>query len=128
MRSVIKKYIHKKSFLVFDGWKASEKAVKDLGYQYAPPVNHTTGWRDVCTGFHSNDIECENAKAKGCVRKRYKKLDFHMTEEEVEKKLVTDSLLLHEYQFYVNVSTDMKDIFWWLAATDGGKSKKYIVK
>ncbi len=136
MAKVIKTHIKPKSFLVFDGWQQSAIAVKKLGYKHAPPVNHTTGWRDVVTGFHSNDIESENARLKRVVRKRYSTLDFHMNaykasgdaDNEGAAEVITDSLLLHEYQFYMNIGSGFDEIMHWLALVDGSKSSKYIVK
>ena len=45
--------VAKGSFLVHDKRLASVKAVKSiesLGYWHAPPVNHSSGWRDAATG------------------------------------------------------------------------------
>ena len=36
MKRVIKTFIKPKSFLVFDGWKSTKKAVVRLGYKHAP--------------------------------------------------------------------------------------------
>ena len=63
--------ISNKAFLVHDAWTASTAAIKSMGYKAAPPVNHSVGWRDNSTGFHSNDIESEFSRLKNLVRERY---------------------------------------------------------
>jgi len=95
------------SFLVFDGWVATRSAVRQLGYDCAPPVIHETAYRDVKTGFHTNDVESENARLKGWSRKRYGRLNI--TVEEMD-----------EYVFYVNVGGQMRDVMRGLAYSNGG--------
>ena len=56
IRSVLQERVAKGSFLVFDKWRSTVAAVKQLGYKSAPPVDHSSGFRDQDTGFHSNDI------------------------------------------------------------------------
>ena len=120
MSAVIKKRIRKGSFLVFDGWRSSKFAVQRLGYRHAPPVVHDKGWRDIETGFHSNDVESENARFKLWVRNRYSKLLLSMSEasvtqrgdvegEEPDAPAPAISIRdLSEYAFYVNVGNAME--------------------
>ena len=82
---------------MFDQWKSTKAAAKKLGYEYAPPINHSLEFRDRQTGFHSNDIESENNRLKHWSRVRYSKLS--LTE-----------LDLHEYAYYINVGSSMKDV------------------
>ena len=97
--TVIKKHIKSKTFLVFDKWQGTVKAVKDLGYKSAPPINLSKGFRDRQTGFHSNDVESENNRMKRFLRKRYGKLCLGRY-----KNLSNDTVLdLYEYVFRVNV-------------------------
>jgi hypothetical protein len=93
----MREYIHKGSKLIFDGWRASESAAKELGFAYAPPVVHEVCWRDVQNGWHSNDIESEFSRLKTWSRRRYGKLSI-------------TELDLHEYTFYVNAGNDMSTI------------------
>ena len=90
------------SFLVYDKWAATIAAVRQLGYAHSPPVDHSKGFRDRSTGFHSNDIESENARFKAWSRKRYGKLQL-------------EELDLCEYAFYVNVSNAFDDVLSALA-------------
>lgn len=71
MKQAILSCISKKGFVVHDSWKASTTAIADLGFSAAPPVNHSVGWRDTNTGFHSNDIESEFSRLKNMVRERH---------------------------------------------------------
>eukprot|EP00439_Symbiodinium_sp_Y106_P087449 s33_g54.t2 len=95
------------SFLVFDGWRATEKAVNSLGYTYAPPVKHEKHFRDPSTGFHTNDAESENNRLKKWSRTRYGKLQLNASE-------------MDEYVFYVNVGSSLCDVFHGLAMANGG--------
>jgi len=89
--------IHKGSKLVFDGWLSSKSAAKKLGYDFVKPINHKVEFRDRVTGFHSNDIESENNKLKHWSRVRH-------------SRLILNELDLHEYAYYVNVGSSMKDV------------------
>ena len=127
MRNTIKQLIMQKSFLVFDGWKSSEAAVKSLGFRCAPPVKHDNGWRDRKTGFHSNDCESENDRLKLWLRARYTRLKLTFKavldgdgcdagaagdspEEAGDEELAVEPLDLYEYAYYVNVGKAMSDI------------------
>ena len=90
--------IKKGSFLVFDKWGGTVKAVKELGFKHAPPVNHSKEFRDRATGFHSNDIESENQRLKHWSRIRY-------------GRLMLSELDVHEYAYYVNVGHTMHLVF-----------------
>jgi hypothetical protein len=125
MATVVHKHVKKGSFLIFDGWKASKKAVEDLGYRHAPPVNHSVGYRDQSTGFHSNDIESENARLKTWLRTRYTKLRIDIadvgpqsaTQEENRGAYSRD---LHEYCYYVNIGNTFTMAMKGVAAAAGG--------
>ena len=83
-----------------------------MGYKAAPPVNHSVGWRDNSTGFHSNDIESEFSRLKNLVRERYGRLSFQATlgtsgPEEDEELDLGD---LYEYAFRVNVGSSFEDV------------------
>ena len=107
IKDTIKTYIKPQSKLVFDKWSATVSAVRALGYEHAPPVNHTVGWRDYETGFHTNDVESENNRIKGFVRRRY-------------GKLVVKELDLFEYTFQVNQGSSFKVLMDGLAVANGG--------
>ena len=135
MRNVIQSHIKKKTFLVFDGWKSSTAAVKQLGYRHAPAVNHTTGWRDRVTGFHSNDVESENARFKTWLRCRYTRLKGIITDK-VEADVEDDNIYedkevelldLYEYCHYINLGDTMKDIAFALASQDGGCERRHYL-
>ena len=114
MAAVIKQRVKKRSFLVFDGWKSSEAAVKRLGFRYAPPVDHSSGWRDRSTGFHSNDIESENSRMKIWLRARYSNMPLldaaasdavwaaDRESAPCEEELIMPLPDLAEYAHYVN--------------------------
>ena len=132
MKAVIASRIKKKSFLIFDGWKSSEAAVRQLGYRHAPPVNHTLGWRDTATGFHSNDIESENSRLKNFLRNRYSKLLIQETrcvaaaEDSTEVKDI-EVLDLFEYAYYTNIGDTMSKVMHGVAAAGGGSAKSFRV-
>ena len=132
MEAVIKKHIKPKSFLVFDGWKSSKRATTNLGVRCAPPVNHSLGWRDAATGFHSNDVESENARLKLWLRARYTKLQLNFTtalrpegQEDADRvlKVDFDCLDVYEYCHYVNVGASMSDVMSTIAVAGGGASR-----
>jgi transposase-like protein len=116
MAPVIKRHIKAKSFCIFDGWRTSKRAALDLGYRFAPPVNHSQGWRDRATGYHSNDIESENSRFKSWLRARYTKLRLALTacteggDDEVDEVKSMDALDLYEYVHYVNIGGAMSDV------------------
>ena len=107
LRSTLQGCVRKRTFLVFDGWHATNQAVQDLGYDCADPVVHEDGWRDTKTGFHTNDVESENQRVKGWSRKRYGRLNINSHE-------------MDEYIFYTNVGTDMVAVMKGLAYANGG--------
>ena len=111
MANVTKAHIKPKSFLVFDGWKASRAASERLGYRYAPPVSHSLAWRDISTGFHCNDAESENRRLKTWLRARYTKL--RLTVAGSDDADVPDpgfALDLYEYTYYANVGNSVGDV------------------
>ena len=83
--------------MVSDKWTSTVKAVREMGYNAPPAINHGIEFRDRETGFHANDIESENARLKAWSRHRYSRL--HLSE-----------LDLHEYSFYVNNGSTMTTI------------------
>ena len=107
IKATVQKHVAKGSFLVFDGWRATEKAVNSLGYKYAPPVKHEKHFRDPSTGFRTNDAESENNRLKKWSRTRYGKLQLNVSE-------------MDEYVFDVNVGSSMCDVFHGLAMANGG--------
>ena len=68
---------------------------------------HKEGYRDVHTGFHTNDAESENSRLKDASRARYGHL--RLTEDE-----------LAEYAFYVNIGSSMPNVLRGLAVSGGG--------
>ena len=106
--------VRKNSFLVHDGWTSTQAAVEQLGYKHAPAVKHDEGYRDVETGFHTNDAESENSRVKGWNRHRYGKL--MVTKEEMD-----------EYVFYVNVGEGIGDVMKGLAYANGGVVKNDLL-
>ena len=108
IQDTIKAKIRKGAFLIFDKWLSSVSAVKKLGYRHALPVNPTAGWRDSETGYHSNDIESENARVKGWARKVY-------------GKLILTELDLFEYQWSVNTGGGFTELMNAFAFSNGGK-------
>ena len=98
-------HVRKGSFLVYDGWTGTNKAVEELGYKHAPPVIHETSYRDTATGFHTNDAESENNRVKKWSRLRY-------------GKLILDTFEMDEYIFYVNAGGGMCDVLKGLAMSN----------
>ena len=78
-------------------------ATKSLGYDHAPPVNHSSGFRERTQGFHSNDIESEFNRLKRFVRGRYGVLS-KVTEDNIWGLKAGE---IYEYQFYNNVGNSM---------------------
>ena len=91
---------------MFDGWKATEAAVRSLGFEYAPPVIHEDGYRDVDTGFHTNDAESENKRLKTWSRSRFGKLHLQLSDT-------------NEYIFYINIGKDHDSVMKGLAYANG---------
>ena len=114
IQATVQSKVAKGSFLIFDGWLATEKAVKSLGYRYAPPVKHEKHFRDPNTGFHTNDAESENSRLKRWSRQRYGKLQLNEHE-------------LDEYVFYVNVATSAHGVLHGLAMSNGGVCKNDLL-
>ena len=118
-------YIDKGSFLIFDEWKSSKAAVERLGYRHAPPVNHSMAWRDVETGFHSNDVESENARLKSWLRAH---LHISVTDREDpdDASLFSHSFSrdMNEYCFDVSVGKSFRDAMRGLAVAAGGSFTK----
>jgi hypothetical protein len=107
--------------------------VGDLGYRHAPPVNHSVGYRDQSTGFHSNDFESENARLKTRLRTRYTKLRIDIadvgpqsaTQEEnrgaySQENRGAYSRDLREYCYYVNIGNTFAMAMKGVAAAAGG--------
>ena len=117
--------------LVFDGWRASKAAVTRLGFRHAPPVDHTAGWRESATGYHSNDIESENSRLKGFLRCRYLKLLVTPTPrlsddgdaDDVPEE--SDLLDVFEYVHYVNIGDSMARVMASVALAGGGEAPRY---
>ena len=109
MKAAIQSCISPKAFVVHDKWKASSPALAQLGFKAAPPVNHSRGWRDRATGFHSNDIESEFSRLKRAVRERYGRLSFQSQGQEDDTAEAIDAGDLFEYAFKVNVGDSFFD-------------------
>ena len=107
IKATVQKHVAKGSFLVFDGWRATEKAVNSLCYKSAPPVKCEKHFRDPSTGFHTSDAESENNRLKLWFRTRYGELQLNASE-------------MDEYVFYVNVGSSKCDVFHGLAMANGG--------
>ncbi|CAK0792968.1 unnamed protein product [Prorocentrum cordatum] len=85
---------------------SARSALGKLGFESPPAVVHEGNqYRDKKTGFHTNDVESENARAKGWSRKRCGHL--HLSEAEMD-----------EYVFYVNVGGAMASVMRGLAASN----------
>jgi hypothetical protein len=130
MSAAVHRHVKKGSFLIFDGWKASKKAVQDLGYRHAPPVNHSVGYRDESSGFHSNDVESENARLKTWLRTRYTKLRVDIVDacpqsSEEQENIGAYSRDLHEYCYYINVGNTFTMAMKGVAAAAGGSVKAF---
>ena len=119
LRKVIQSRIKPKSFLIFDGWKQSKTATEQLGFRHAPPVIHDKGFRDRDAGFHSNDVESENARIKQWLRMRYSKLPAQPADNTVHTDAISseyhvlsehESLDMYEYCFYCNVGAAMPSV------------------
>ena len=106
--------IAKGSTVVSDGWSSTVSALRELGYKHPPPVVHEDGYRDLKTGFHTNDAESENSRLKGKNRKRYGKLLLNENE-------------LAEYTFYINIGSTMPKVLEGLAMSSGGVVKNALI-
>ena len=108
MKDALQSRIGKGSFLVHDKWAATSKAIKELGYKAAPPVNHSAGFRLVESGWHSNDIESEFARLKGWLRRRYGRLPSALSDQ--------FSGDLYEYTFMTNYTPTWEKVLEALVA------------
>ena len=105
IQDALKTRVHKGSSLVFDKWAGTIAACRRAGYTYNAPVNHSLGFRDRVSGFHSNDVESENNRMKQWLRERYSCLKLGRT-----KTINNDTVLdLYEYVFKVNVGESFAD-------------------
>jgi len=102
IKDTIAAKVRARTMLVYDGWKPTDKAVRQLGYNHAPPVRHEAGYRDTITGFHTNDVESENKRLKFWSRSRY-------------GRLVIEAAELDEYVFYINIGDTMTAVMKGLA-------------
>ena len=86
-------------------------------YHCLPPVNHSIGWRDSKTGFHSNDIESEFSRLKNMVRERYGRLCFQATasSSETPEDTVEDGDLYEYAAYRVNIGDSFEDVLKALA-------------
>ena len=116
IKNTIRKHVAPGSILVFDKWTATVSAVKALGFQHAPAINHTKYFRDTTTGFHSNDIESEFNALKRFIRQRYGVLQLQ--EETTEELLEAGDIF--EYMFYRNVGNKFSDVMAAFAHAQGG--------
>ena len=97
-----------------------------LGFRHAPPVNHSQGWRDRETGFHSNDCASENSRLKQWLRGRYSKLGNATVNsnsyEDYDLDPLNDlqALDIYEYVHYVNIGKSMHTVMRSLASIGGG--------
>ena len=116
--------------MVFDKWKASVSAIDQLGYRHAPPINHSITWRDVSTGFYSNDVESEFNRVKVFVRERYSRLKFEEivragSDEGDEDIADIDEGDLCEYTYYANVGRERHHVMEALRFANGGACPPY---
>ena len=114
IRDTIQARIAKKTILVHDGWTSTNAAIEALGYKHPPSVIHEDGYRDPTTGFHTNDVESENARLKTKNRTRYGHL--HLNENE-----------LAEYVYYVNLGSTISKVLQGLAVRNGGAVKNAMI-
>ena len=115
IRDTLQSRIAKGSFLVRDGWSSTDAAIKALGFKSAPAVVHENAYRDVKTGFHTNDAESENSRVKGWNRVRYGQLRLNKGE-------------MDEYVYYVNIGRSFSQVAKGLAISNGGVVKNKILK
>ena len=115
IQDTVQSHVAKGSYLIFDGWTSTLKAVEALGYHHAPPVKHEKHFRDPQTGFHTNDSESENNRLKKWSRMRHNKLQLNTCE-------------MDEYIFYINVGSSMSAVFHGLTMANGGPCKNKLLK
>ena len=106
IKQTLQNHVREASFIVADKWKATAAALRNLGLKHAPFINHSKGFTDRATGFHSNDAESENDRIKRWNRARY-------------GALTLSELEMHEYIFYVNGGKCMIDVMRGLAYSKG---------
>ena len=110
IHDTIESRIAKGTTVVSDGWSSTVAALKELGFKGPPAVVHEDGYRDVKTGFHTNDAESENSRLKRKNRIRYGQLQLNEKE-------------LSEYCFYVNLGSSMSKVMEGLALSNAGVMK-----
>ena len=120
IRETLEQRVKAKSKLVFDKWPSTVSAVKELGFDSAPPINHGQMFRDRATGFHSNDIESEFNRLKQWLRQRYSQLRLGGAFDTDDKNMDLEDGDLCEYMFYINVGSSMHDVMSAIADLNGG--------
>ena len=107
IKRTLQAHVAKGSYLVFDKWLSTKKAVELVGFHHAPPVNHSAGWRNPDTGHHTNDAESENARIKQYCRRLYGKLTIREDD-------------IYQYAYDVNEGLNFVSAMKALAAMNGG--------
>ena len=103
------KHVRKGSFIVADKWKATKKAVQELGYSMPPEmVNHSKWFRDPATGYHTNDAESEINRLKSWMRKKYGRVQTRGSGDEEPDRILTAHL--DEFMVLKNVGNAMSTI------------------
>ena len=100
----------KGTFLVHDAWSSTSSAAQRLALKSAPPVVHEYGYQDGKIGFHTSDVESENACHQLRNRQHYEKFSI------VPKRWAKAVL-------YVNLGGGIENVMCWLAMANGGVMK-----
>ena len=78
MGAALKLCVRAGSLVVHDCWWPTAAALNKLGYEQAPAVNHSKGFREQVegqrSGLYSNDAESEFARLEGFVRSHFGRL------------------------------------------------------
>lgn len=121
IKEQLRLHVRKGSTLVADGWKATEKGVKALGYRMAPPVKHNLNFRDPLTGYHTNDAESEINRVKAWTRRKYAKLGGKTSKSADPDG--PDPIIeshLDEFMYLKNVGSDIDTVMKAFVFANGG--------
>ena len=78
-------------------------------------MNHSIGWRDSKTGFHSKDIESEFSRLKNMVRERRLCFQATASSSETPEDTVEDGDLYEYAAYRVNIGDSFEDVLKALA-------------
>lgn len=123
LTAYFQRHIEADSDIVSDKWPSTPNAARSAGLRVRGQVNHSAGFRNSRTGFHTNDMEAEWSRFKTWYRQKFThmRLSNATTEQAKRRKLQRH---VHEYVYYSNVGRTMADVMLAFVHANG---KRYPV-